>query len=813
MKRLAALLLCCLGLPALGAPTVTFRTPGYVARWTDDTLTITTPDGRLLTRWPVGAACQPADPERAALPQPALQGAPTVARAGGVTTLTWRLRLPPPWPFAEQEESYRMLPDRVEVRVRARWRTGARPSRLVRMVYGARLAPGCIDLEGLWEQREADGTWLPAPVPGVVSRTGMVQFRRPVRTASALPQLLTLGGVDEGDVARLDGSEVGRTDAVVGVDTWTKVRRYPVPAGSGERLLTVDVTNSAGNGGLWRGPCVLGPASALTSGDGWRRASAVGKALHHWCPDAYRQPLEGRFTVSLTSVDRTREAVPENVTTGGRFQLPPYVAAIEGAGGWWGLGTLDVPRAEDGLRIEWRDGSLACSFLLAPGSGPWVDGPRLAILTGSSKRDILRRYLAALPPRPARPRQPWWSGPEYCTWGDQCYASQEGGSDVGGLTDQRVRSWLGALDAARIAAPLVVLDAGWWQLSKPLVAELHAQGRNVVLWTQPHWQPDPARNAHLAMRDAAGRPWAYDPANWLLDYTLPQVRARVSADIRGYLSRDGWNADGLKLDFPYTAAPIWAVHADPTWGAGEQYRARALRWWYAQVKAAKPGALLTLGCANPLFGDVQDVCRLNEDWVGDPQLFRRRAEAVTALGEVANCDDWNAYAAYLPGQACERVVWGTFTLMSALWRGDPANHRAAIPPEWTRRLSALTRLAARAPVRTGERVVYDPARAICRRVDNRGRTTVEALRLRGGSVAQALVAVVGTVRIVTSIADGRLILPGLASPVTVTAVGHDGARRPAPWRTVPGGIELSVQDAAGGVMWYEVEAGAASGHR
>lgn len=794
-----------------------YRGRTYVARWGDGFLDVLTPGGRRLTRWPVGAACSPADAVDAAIPASGLtSAAPRMARVGGVPTLTWRWHLPEPHPFSQQSECYRFLPDRIEVRIAVRWRR--QPGRLVRLVYGGRLAPGCCDLEGLWEEQEPGGegaAWVPAPVPGLSTRTGEIHFRRQVRLAEHTRRArLILGGVDEGDVCRWNGAEIGRTPSDAQAASWTRVRQYDFDPGEGAlHRLDVTVVNTDGAGGIWRGPCVVGPVGALEPApqkDGWTRATCAGRALHHWCPDSYVQPLRGRFTVSLTSRDRTREWVPENMTSGGRFLIPPYVVAIEGHHGWWGLGTLDLPRAEDGLRVEWRHDTLACPFLLATEArataGSWTVGPRLAILVAGSKGAVLRAYRDALPPRADTPRQDWWSGPEYCTWGDQVYSVRPGsGNDVGTLTEDRLREWLAVLDRNRLPAPVVVLDAGWWQLPKRVVEDLHRQGRRVVLWTQPHWGPDTSQHPERAMHDVLGRPMTYDPNNWILDYTVPEVRRHIAASLRSYVAPGGWNADGIKMDFPYTAAPVWAVHSDPSWGAGEQYRARVLRFCYSTVKAVKPDALVTLPCANPLFGRVQDACRLNDDWSADPQVYRRRAAVALAMGEWVNSDDWNAYEHYLSVQAVERPVWGTFTLMSGRYRGDRNNAPVPLSPAWTARLRAILGLARQAPVRAGQQCVYDPEAGAARRQDSRGDLIAAALPLRGTSGhPQALAVRAGNRLLVTAVAAGEVVLPFPGAVARCEAVGHDGSRRPASARQTPAGVLLQVDDAAGPTSHYEI---------
>jgi len=798
-------------------------TQSYRASWHQGGLEIQSPAGRRLAWWPVGASCTAADPALPAWPAPPrMPAAPRVEVAAGVTLWHWQFALPPPSPVAEQHETATFREHCLEVQVRVRWR-GPVP-RLVRLVYGGRLAAGCVDLDGLWAMRAAaaDAPWLPAPVPGYVSGAGSFVYRRAVRVPGVPEaQVLALGGADDEDVCLVNGTEVGRTPLDRGTSSWETPRRYPVPAtvsGAGpESVIEVRIANRDGAGGLWRGPCVLGPRAvvdAVTGQVGWTLASGEGSRLHHWCADGVPRPLPGRFTVSLTCQDRTREQVPENVTTGGRFQLPPYLVAIEGAAGWWGLGTLDLPRAEDGLRVEWWADSFSCPFLLAteaPGSADgWTVGPRLALLVGDSRQDILDRYLAMAPPSPRSLWEPWWSGPEYCTWGDEVYAGQlQRCGDTSTLTGGNLAGWLSALAERSIDTPIITLDAGWWQLPRDTVTRLHDQGRHVLLWTQPHWGPLSAKeladHPEWLVHDASGRLALYDASNGLLDFTVTGAREYLARQVRSYLAPEGWDVDGIKLDFAYTSAPVWTVPGDPAWGAGEQYRARVLRFVYDTVKAAKPGALLTGSSTNPLFGRVQDVCRLNEDWTADPELFRRRAATVLAFGEWAECDDWNAYEDYLPVQVIERAVWGPLTLMSSLYRGDRRNAPVPLSPVWASRLGAIFSLARQAPLQADGRCLYDPTQHVAVRTAADGTVVAMGLPLAGqGPELKVLLLRAGSRRWLASIADGLVEVAARERIAGVLEVRDDGTSRPVLWAATPAGLRLEVLDAAGPVSCYVV---------
>jgi hypothetical protein len=553
-------------------------TSSYRARIDGATLVLETPGQKELVRWPLGATVTPTDPDLPVTPAPSLPAVlPAASVEDGVPALTWTWSLGS-GPIAQQVETLRFRADRIDYRVSVQWRSA--PPRFVRMSYGARLVGGAWDLEGLWQTTgksppAAATSWLPSPVPGIYKETGTFYFRKEIAlpTPGRAGDLeLVLTGVDDGDVTSLGGNEIGRTQSDEAASSWSTVRRYTVPPtvvpSGGPAALDVENTNVAGPGGIWRGPCVLGDPAALAAspdGAGWTRAVAQGHTLHHWCPTAFERPLEGRFTVSLTCQDRTALEVPENVTSGGRFLLPPYVVSIDGTNGFWGIGTLEVPRAEDGLRVEWRDGTLACPFLLdvaetAPGS--WTCGPWISLLTGTSRKSVLRTYLDAVPPLATGGDRPaWWSGPDYDTWGDQVYTSDldPSVSQGGAMTASNVASWLGALDAAHMTTPLITLDAAWWKLSSAYMQSIRATGRHVAIWTQPHWatlsqapflgQPD------WVVRDLSGNAYQDSHGTGLVDFTNSGARAYALQNLASNVAPGGWNMDGIKLDFNYVTAP------------------------------------------------------------------------------------------------------------------------------------------------------------------------------------------------------------------------------------------------------------------
>lgn len=78
--------------------------------------------------------------------------------------------------------------------------------------------------------------------------------------ASSRPIALTIGGVDDTDIAYVNGVKVGET--LAGADIVRQVRRYRVPGAvlkPGRNVVAILVTDGFGSGGIWKPPVELGP--------------------------------------------------------------------------------------------------------------------------------------------------------------------------------------------------------------------------------------------------------------------------------------------------------------------------------------------------------------------------------------------------------------------------------------------------------------------------------------------------------------------------------------------------------------------------
>ena len=148
---------------------------------------------------------------------------------------------------------------------------------------------GPIDLsrDYLWKLSSSDGMlsspalddsgWLHVLVPDYWENVGgafsgydgtawyRVEFHLdPARlanwTQSGRPIVLTLGAVDDTDVAYVNGFKVGETSTGPNVERQT--RRYmvsPTYLRPGQNVIAIQVTDNKDNGGIWRTPVELGP--------------------------------------------------------------------------------------------------------------------------------------------------------------------------------------------------------------------------------------------------------------------------------------------------------------------------------------------------------------------------------------------------------------------------------------------------------------------------------------------------------------------------------------------------------------------------
>jgi hypothetical protein len=263
-------------------------------------------------------------------------------------------------------------------------------------------------------------------------------------------------------------------------------------------------------------------------------------------------------------------------------------------------------------------------------------------------REDLAAHGAA-PPVAERERPAWWTEPIFCGWGAQFHLYETSGvSAMAQATQANYDAFLEELEREGLVPGTVVLDDKWqtaygtnepdtakWPDLKGWIAQRHARGQHVLLWWKA-WDPE-GLPPELCVRNPDGAPVAVDPSN-------PAARAELARQMTALLGPDGFDADGLKIDFTARTPSGRALGtAGEGWGIALLHE--LLEAVYAAAKAAKPDALVITQTPHPVFVDVADMIRLN-DMIGGPASvvpqMRFRAEVTrAALPELLiDTDDW-----------------------------------------------------------------------------------------------------------------------------------------------------------------------------
>lgn len=559
-----------------------------------------------------------------------------------------------------------------------------------------------------------------------------------------------------------------------------------------------------------------GPSRSLLNAD----------LLWVWRPDAYEELI----TVPGPDVDVDLGSNEQSA----RYVIPPYAAAFRSPDAWWGVGTMGIPQAGTGLRVLLARGRRPAVELVFPvaghirvPAGETVEGPRVGFFVRRDRDSVLTAYRealtkAGLAPQPQQWETSWAAGPIYCTWGDQELTAKRHPktNPFMYLTPDRVRQWLGVLEGHGIPYKSVILDSGWtsvvgdWFVAERLggaeglrtfVDELHARGKNVLLWFSPHWV---ASSAAIVERCPAGylRSRDGEPVRtrgfYLFDYTHPEVRRHIASVLRFLLS-DGpgcLNADGLKIDFLYDNPPLTCRYHDPAWGVGEKYSHAVQRLIYTTAKAVKGHSLIESSASNPLFQDVQDLCRLNDDYLpGENMLtyeMRARIHALACANGI-DSDDWHAYTQFLLPLSIERAVFGVPALYSTDHR-LAGRQAVAVDGADLRRVGAIFRAYGEAPYRLGQEISVNPEARRYARIETEGALAgfYRALALARST---ALATYTNAKAVVVSTSDQWVAVPVPpgAQVLEVVVQRWDGTTAPAEARLESGTAHVRVPDAAG----------------
>jgi hypothetical protein len=336
-------------------------------------------------------------------------------------------------------------------------------------------------------------------------------------------------------------------------------------------------------------------------------------------------------------------------------------------GGWLGLGLAAPVDELSFLQAVYVPGDRAFHLVLeheghTQASGhynapalvltPAVQTPYAGI---RAHRDDLATRGAA-PPVTERDLPAWWSKPMFCGWGAQCYLSSVGQGPAPALATQaNYDGFLGALEGHGLVPGTVVIDDKWqetygqnepdrakWPDLRRWIEDRHERGQHVLLWWKA-WDPEGVPE-ELCIRRPDGVPVAIDPTN-------PRLRALLRDVMQELVGPHGLDADGLKIDFTARTPSGHALTAEAD-GWGISLLHRLLSIVYAEVKQAKPDALVITQTPHPSFADVTDMVRLNDmlrlDDPGPlpvsavvPQMRYRALVANASLPDVLiDTDDW-----------------------------------------------------------------------------------------------------------------------------------------------------------------------------
>ena len=242
----------------------------------------------------------------------------------------------------------------------------------------------------------------------------------------------------------------------------------------------------------------------------------------------------------------------------------------------------------------------------------------------------------------------WWLLPIFSGWGAQCHlATQERGRAPDYARQDLYEGFLSLLAHQDVEPGIVIIDDKWqatyganevdeakWPDLSGFVARQHSAGRKVLLWLKL-WDPE-GLPPEMCITNAAGLPIAVDPTN-------PGLARQLRASIQRLLSPQGFNADGLKIDFSarIPSGPGIRCYGD-LWGL--ELMRTYLRIIYQAAKEVKADALIMTHTPHPYLADVVDMIRLNDinvlKDVSTAMRHRARIASIACPDAVIDTDNW-----------------------------------------------------------------------------------------------------------------------------------------------------------------------------
>lgn len=460
-------------------------------------------------------------------------------------------------------------------------------------------------------------------------------------------------------------------------------------------------------------------------------------------------PKKGRVSVALSSLElRDMDSLMKG--DGGRFIIPPYTCNVKLKDGEvLSFGSVDFSESIQGLQPVIKDRNL--NFLFDY-QGQIVlnkrfTTPFIQLTVNESYDEGIENYCKYLfeNGKAKRPTQweSWWSGPVYCTIGDQAYASMmDTGSTVEADFDRYVNKpftneMLSIIKEQDLDFKMLIFDAGWmknvatWEENtdrfpsfRQYIDDLREKGIHSILWYTPYNTQFNGKCEYIyekhpewILKNKSGQ------CKELLDYTRKDVRDFVASRLEYLLSdKDGClNADGLKVDFYYHLYDEEGLQFfDPSYGTGEKLQYKVLKHIYDTAKEIKPNCYIEGSSANPMFNDTQDACRLNDDVTANPKIYEKRGWITTKTQcNLPDTDDWWSYKDYFVDLTIKKCVFGIPAIYAIKYRAEqghmllgykfvaPGGNPVNIEQEEYNALDAIFKVYSNSPVNIKNKVEID----------------------------------------------------------------------------------------------------------
>lgn len=350
--------------------------------------------------------------------------------------------------------------------------------------------------------------------------------------------------------------------------------------------------------------------------------------------------------------------VPLPGKSGWFFTPPPFSFGFETGCGWMGM-SIEAPAGGNRFTEYGYHGQSSGFHLSLAYEGHTTVFGRLALPAvgfdfAGDEYGLLENHISAVrslgyvPDIPTRSTPSWWNEPIFCGWGQQCFlAEMEHGRGPNFSRQDLYEGWMDVLDRQGVTPGIVVLDDKWqatygenrpdlkkWPDLRGFIDTRHARGQKVLLWLKA-WDPEGIPKDEC-ITNACGDPLAVDP-------THPAFEKRLRNSIQRMLSKDGYDADGLKIDFTarIPSGPSIYAYGD-AWGL--ELMKLYLGIMYDEAKKTKPDALIMTHSPHPYLADVLDMIRLNDinknKDVNRAMQMRARVARAACPSAIIDTDNW-----------------------------------------------------------------------------------------------------------------------------------------------------------------------------